>query len=255
LWNNAILLGTHWGYDQKSVANRKKQGITEEKRRKALNEKLKKYHGLKKDLGMVFLETLYDKDDPDQLEKFKENTDNLWTLANQIEPFDCKDVQAARLQIKQLMEERDKQNKQIIELQNNITIFKNKVDILENPPVSTPSPLVQSRSHTSMEFIMASIGFCVLGILIALVATAALRRFSQESEDYNVHNERGEATMSGNVNLLPGSGRGPSPPIEDSSPLNRQNSTSSSGSVKSGKGVLEEESKSRHSELATASEV
>ena len=182
LWDNAVLLGTKWGYSPTDENERDQAGTTEEKRRRELNQELSRF-GRKKDLDMVFIDSYYDVSVDHkqvQLDKFKENTAKLWDLANSMTPFDCKDVEAARLQIKELLEERDKQLEEIKKLQN-------QVDILENPPVSTPSPLVQSRSHTSMEFIMASIGFCVLGILIALVATAALRRFSQESEDYNVH--------------------------------------------------------------------
>ena len=43
------------------------------------------------------------------------------------------------------------------------------------------------KAHTSTEFVIAGLGFCVLGMLIGLVATAALQRCSQESEDYDVN--------------------------------------------------------------------
>ena len=52
-------------------------------------------------------------------------------------------------------------------------------------PTTEPTPMAQ-MAHTSMEFAMASLGFCVLGMIIALIAIAALKRCTQESEDYDV---------------------------------------------------------------------
>ena len=52
-------------------------------------------------------------------------------------------------------------------------------------PTTEPTPMAQ-MAHTSMEFAMASLGFCVLGMIIALVAIAALKRCTSESEDYDV---------------------------------------------------------------------
>ena len=104
LWDNAVLLGTQWGYHPVKIRERNQTKITEEKRRKAINKKLSLY-GRKKDLEMVFIDSYYDVS-PDhkevQLEKFKENTDRLWKLANGMTPFDCKDIKEARLEIKNL---------------------------------------------------------------------------------------------------------------------------------------------------------
>ena len=136
LWDNAILLGTHWS---KSYVDQ--QGITEEARRKEINRKLLK------NLDMVFFDTFYDKDDQVQLEKFKENTEKLWTLAKMNPPFDCKDVQAARLRIQELLDEIDG--------------LKEDIDELEDPGV----PL----------WAWAGIGFFVLGVVIALIIFCCCR--------------------------------------------------------------------------------
>ena len=104
LWDNAVLLGTKWGYAPNDQRDRKQSKTTEETRRRELNTELSRF-GRTKDLEMVFIDSYYDVslDHKEvQLEKFKENTDKLWQLANRMEPFDCKDVEAARLEIKEL---------------------------------------------------------------------------------------------------------------------------------------------------------
>ena len=109
LWNNAVLIGTKWGYHPVVETRRRQDNFTgfsspEEKRRDDLNTQLSRF-GLTKDLEMVFIDSYYDVSSDDkeiQHEKFKENTDKLWKLAKQMNPFDCKHVEAARLKIKNL---------------------------------------------------------------------------------------------------------------------------------------------------------
>ena len=101
LWDNAILLGTKWGYSPNAVRIREDSNTTEDKRRMDLNNQLSRY-GRTKDLEMVFIDSFYDVSDDHQVNKFKENTDKLWHLANKMNPFDCKDVKTARLEIKKL---------------------------------------------------------------------------------------------------------------------------------------------------------
>ena len=75
---------------------------------------------------------------------------------------------------------------EISELQRDLSFLEEKVDTLQNPPTTKNPTTMAQKAHTSMEFVMASLGFCGLGMIIALVAIAALRRCTQESEDYDV---------------------------------------------------------------------
>ena len=105
LWDNAVLLGTKWGYAPHDEEERRQDNnLTEEKRRTDLNTELSRF-GRTKDLEMVFIDSYYNVSSDNkeiQLDKFKENTDKLWNLAKQMNPFDCKHVEAARLKIKNL---------------------------------------------------------------------------------------------------------------------------------------------------------
>ena len=75
---------------------------------------------------------------------------------------------------------------EINDLQRDLRLEKEKVDILQNPHTPSNDSTMAQMAHTSMEFAMASLGFCVLGMIIALIAIAALKRCTQESEDYDV---------------------------------------------------------------------
>ena len=75
---------------------------------------------------------------------------------------------------------------EINELERNLSLLEEKVDILQSPPTTKNPTTMAQKAHTSMEFVMASLGFCGLGMIIALVAIAALKRCTQESEDYDV---------------------------------------------------------------------
>ena len=75
---------------------------------------------------------------------------------------------------------------EISELQRDLSLLEEKVHTLQNPPAPEKASTMAQKAHTSMEFVMASLGFCGLGMIIALVAIAALKRCTQESEDYDV---------------------------------------------------------------------
>jgi len=241
LWDNAVLLGTQWPYHPEDERRRNQTAITEETRRRELNNKLSLY-GRKKDLKMVFIDSYYNVSSDHkevQRDKFKENTERLWELANRMTPFDCKDVKAARLRIKELQKELDNKKKELDNQKREIYLLQ---DLLK--PNKTRDTSMAQMAHTSIEFAMASLGFCVLGMIIALVAIAALKRCTSESEDYDVENanivydnEREDTTRDD-----PPTRNNLTPTIEVSSSLSRENSANSK------KSMLDDESKSRKSE-------
>ena len=150
LWDNAVLLGTKWGYSTRDQEVRQQTGTTEEKRRIDLNNKFAKF-GLKKQLPMVFIDSYYNISQHDkevQLEKFNENTEKLWNLAKDMTPFDCKDVKAARLQIKELL--------------GQIDTLKNDIEDLRNPTCL-------KTVTTVPKWVWGGLVCFVLGLVIALI--------------------------------------------------------------------------------------
>ena len=54
----------------------------------------------------VFIDTHYNEEDPTEKKAFEENTEKLWTFAQEAKehPFECKDIKAALTEIKALEE-------------------------------------------------------------------------------------------------------------------------------------------------------
>ena len=209
LWRNAILLGTKWGYHPKDVRDRIASRATEIKRKRDLNRELRRF-GLKEDLQMVFIDSHYDVSNDHkgvQRKKFRENAEKLWNFAKGVSPFECKDVEAARLQIKEIQDKLEQKETEIEELEKRkkkeIDQLRAKIRSLA-PITVAPPPETSAIPQSSMEFAMFSFGFIVLGVLIALVANAGIRRCSNTLDPYEV-DESLPLPSYANANVSPGS--------------------------------------------------
>jgi len=69
---------------------------------------------VKKPLPSIFIDTYYHADEPTERAKFTDNTHKLLTFAQSVKPFECKDIEIALHEIRQL--------------QNNINSLKNEND-------------------------------------------------------------------------------------------------------------------------------
>ena len=120
-WMNTILVATKWHYDQVAVNRRNEKGSTEMWWIKMINQEiLQKEVNLRQELDAVFIDTFYNKDNPFEVNKFKENTKKLWKFAKSMDdsPFECKDIKIAITQIRKLRDEIEKQkSKSFIEIE------------------------------------------------------------------------------------------------------------------------------------------
>ena len=94
------------------------------------NRILKSEFNLKKDLKSVFIDTFYHHESAHETEVFQNNSQNLLDYALSREPFECKDIEIALTEIRQLQnhidslvrEEQDKKNiiQDLIEQRNEL---------------------------------------------------------------------------------------------------------------------------------------
>ena len=64
----------------------------------------------------MFIDTYYDRNNPMEVEKFNQHTQNLWNFARSRNPFECKDIKLALTEIRELHQkigllETDKEDK------------------------------------------------------------------------------------------------------------------------------------------------
>ena len=97
------------------------------------NRILKKEYNLKNDLKSVFIDTFYHHESPQETEVFHNNSQNLLDYALSRQPFECKDIEIALTEIRQLQnhidslvrEEQDKKNiiQDLIEQRNELQSY------------------------------------------------------------------------------------------------------------------------------------
>lgn len=115
-WSNAILEGTFWSFHPHSRRMREEivPKLTEKYWKDQFNELFRKQFQIEVDVPAVFIDTYYDKKDPDQLQAFKNYTGELLDFAKSRQPFECKDINIALTELRELYEkikEIEKDNK------------------------------------------------------------------------------------------------------------------------------------------------
>jgi len=197
LWHHSILSATHWGYDERHRDIRNTSGYGENEWTKGINRLLKGLPGDPEPLPSVFIDSFYDVGPSEFAEhKFKENTKMLMQFAKDItEPFECKDIEKATLEIREQKERIKKLSMamEIMEMEKNslmtaLEIMRKKNYLLEstnqNLSMSTMAPLLENKKvkvmHSGTLLIAASFFMLITGILIGIaVGNSYIGQFRQ----------------------------------------------------------------------------
>jgi len=200
-WDNAILEATHWNHGEDAVRIRgeSRPPMTQQYWSNEFNRILKAEYSLDQNLQTVFIDTFYHEDSEYEIEVFNNNTKLLWEYALSREPFECKDIEVALTEIRELkndiedliIEEKSKENK-----------IKNLVDDrakLEGTlqqyqiELTTARPQLQpfcsyNRCFTPTESAMLGVGAVVVGAFLGVLLISWLQhqflpgRSSKEEE-------------------------------------------------------------------------
>ena len=184
-WENAIIEATHWNYHSKSISMRQSSNppILEEWWTSQFNRLFAREYGLKFNLPSVFIDTYYDKNNEFELQKFVNETNELFNFAKNRNPFECKDIKIALTEIRELQEhietlELDKDNK-IKTIQNLLEANIRLNQSLQGLHVgSTGSAMAGPASlqnqyclthecYTPTEFALFGVGICIAGMYTA----------------------------------------------------------------------------------------
>lgn len=201
-WENVILEATHWNYHEKSISMRRSSNppILEEWWQNQFNNLFGKEYGLRTRLPAVFIDTYYDKDNPYELKKFTEETENLFNFATNRNPFECKDIEIALHDIRKLQNEiddlkQDAHNKvQTIHrlMEENLKLNSSLKGLQYVPSTSRHGPAslqnqycLTHECYTPTEFALFGVGICIAGILIGVIVLAYVKnRCSAEDKYY-----------------------------------------------------------------------
>jgi len=185
-WNNAVLEATHWNYGSQFERVRSKSNppITEDFWANQFNRKLNQEFQVPNALPAVFIDTFHDPNSPHEVAMFKKYSQNLFDHANSVEPFECKDIEIALHEIRDMQNRIDRLKQETDERTN---IIQNLIEEREElkrqivrvgvvPEAPTHEPrnggnlfCLNNRCYTPTEFALFGVGAIVLGIMIGVV--------------------------------------------------------------------------------------
>ena len=98
-WDNVVIEVTFWKFDEGNVRIRVNDipSKTESNKTEDLNDILKSRLGVIKSLPTFFIDSHYDQENSEEVEKFKEYTDKLLKFATTAPRFDLKDINTVTL--------------------------------------------------------------------------------------------------------------------------------------------------------------
>ena len=172
-WSFVVLAATHWGYDSRHRDIRNTSGYGEDDWVQHVNRLVGGVRGDNHPLQAVFIDTFYDVGHSEFAEhKFNENTEKLLQFAlDRVEPFECKDIEKATLEIREqrqrllelektveMMEEQKKSLIMTLDMmkQQNFLLEKNNQN-LSMQASTTTSPLIGTYTMTGETYSTASL--------------------------------------------------------------------------------------------------
>eukprot|EP00092_Neocalanus_flemingeri_P001416 GFUD01001512.1.p1 GENE.GFUD01001512.1~~GFUD01001512.1.p1 ORF type:complete len:393 (+),score=117.53 GFUD01001512.1:290-1468(+) len=184
-WDNAILEATHWnhGTDAERIRQASQPPLTQKFWTDEFNRILKKEYNLQRDLKSIFIDTYYHHESSHETDTFNNNSQALLDFSLSREAFQCKDIEIALTEIRQLQnnlenlmkEEEDK--KRIIADLNAENYRLNKT--LEHYGLTTTAPqpekhsgteyCARNRCYTPTEFALFGVGTIVMGVMLGVV--------------------------------------------------------------------------------------
>jgi len=187
-WDNAILEATHWNHGEDAVRIRgdSRPPMTQQYWSDEFNRILQAEYGLVKNLQTLFIDTFYHEDSEYETEVFNNNTQLLWEYAISRDPFECKDIEVALTEIRELQnniktlkkDEKAKENK-ITDLIHDREELKRILQQYQIE-VSTVQPRLQpycsyNRCFTPTESALLGVGAVVVGAFLGVLLISWLQ--------------------------------------------------------------------------------
>jgi len=194
-WDNAILEATHWnhGEDAERIRMDSDPSITQKFWTDEFNRILKNEYSLENDLKSVFIDTFYHQESEHETEVFLNNSQKLLDFALSRDPFECKDIEIALTEIRQLQnhidslvrEEQDKKNtiQVLIEERNELQRVLNMHGLTTPPPNfekrEGSTYCAMNKCYTPTEFAMFGIGAIVMGTMLGVIGISWFKHQDQ----------------------------------------------------------------------------
>jgi len=187
-WDNAILEATHWNHGEDAVRIRgdSRPPMTQQYWSDEFNRILQTEYGLQQNLQTLFIDTFYHEDSAYETEAFNNNSKLLWDYAVSRDPFECKDIEVALTEIRELQNDIENLMKDEKAKENKITDLMHERDALKRillqyqAEVSKAQPHQQhfcsyNRCFTPTESAMLGVGAVVVGAFLGVLLISWLQ--------------------------------------------------------------------------------
>jgi len=208
-WDNVILEATHWnhGEDATRIRNESNPPLTQKFWKDEFNRILKTEYSLQRDLEAVFIDTFYHDESNQETDVFKNNSQLLWEYAAARQPFECKDIEIALTEIRELqilldnlVDEEKAKDVKISELSQERDKLQSA--ILHYHMSTTPQPAslewsycTMNKCYTPSEFYLFGVGAGVLGIMLGVLLISWYKQQCLPNEREEMVKRKREVTL------------------------------------------------------------
>jgi len=189
-WDNSILEATHWnhGEDAERIRMDSHPALTQKFWTDEFNRILKREYQLSRDLPSVFIDTFFHDKSRHETENFNNNSRILLDYALTRDAFECKDIEIALTEIRELQndidslveEEQEKEEiikrltEQMDELNKTLSQYSLTPDTAEEQKKQPSSFCSSSKCYTPTQFALLGVGAIVMGIMLGVVVISWL---------------------------------------------------------------------------------
>jgi len=200
-WENAILEATHWnhGVDAERIRQASSPPLTQQFWTDEFNRILKKEYNLKTDLQSIFLDTFYHTGSQHETDVFNNNSQILLEFSRSRKPFQCKDIEIALTEIRELQNalddlKREEESKKAV-IENLSEENYRLSETLKQYGLTTQAPepeklagseyCSRNRCYTPTEFALFGVGTVVMGMMVGVVGISWFKHqcLPEEYED------------------------------------------------------------------------
>jgi len=257
-WNNAILEATHWNHGEEAerIRMQARPPISQRFWTSEFNRILEREYNLRKPLDSIFLDTYYHPGSENETRIYNSEAERLWQYASSREAFQCKDIEIALTELRELQNHIDtlmvKDQRSRSEIQELLETKYKLEKIVRDNRLTTAKPrhdrqegqsyCADNKCYTPTEFALFGVGAIIMGCMVGVVGISWFKNHFLPDEKQELERERQTKILKTNKfypDLPGGSNHRQGLPTSGSRSLTSREEVDSSGGFSDRAGLLE----------------
>lgn len=205
-WNNAILEATHWNHGEEAerIRMQARPPISQRFWTSEFNRILQREYNLRKPLDSIFLDTYYHPGSENETRIYNSEAERLWQYASSREAFQCKDIEIALTELRELQNHIDtlmvKDQRSRSEIQELLETKYKLEKIVRDNRLTTAKPrhdrqegqsyCADNKCYTPTEFALFGVGAIIMGCMVGVVGISWFKNHFLPDEKQELERER-----------------------------------------------------------------